>query len=120
MCSRKADAKVLLAELGMTDLANADLELVWFDDNSILNGGSGAAGNINTRGARADGRAAKRLDCYIDGFRVYNPLDVDSSKYIATAVEALIAAIYLDNNEDFSLVVKIAEHWKTLIDDSYK
>ena len=42
------------------------------------------------------------------------------SKYIATAVEALIAAIYLDNNEDFSLVVKIAEHWKTLIDDSYK
>ena len=42
------------------------------------------------------------------------------SKYIATAVEALIAAIYLDNKEDFSLVVKIAEHWKTLIDDSYK
>jgi dsRNA-specific ribonuclease len=41
-------------------------------------------------------------------------------KYIATAVEALIAAIYLDNKEDFSLVVKIAEHWKTLIDDSYK
>ena len=30
------------------------------------------------------------------------------SKYIATAVEALIAAIYLDNKEDFSLVVKIA------------
>ena len=80
----EADAKVLLAELGMTDLANADLELVWFDDNSILNGGSGAAGNINTRGTRADGRAAKSLDCYIDGFRVYNPLDVDSSKYIAT------------------------------------
>ena len=42
------------------------------------------------------------------------------SKYIATAVEALIAAIYLDNKEDFSLVVKIAEHWKTLIDDSYE
>ena len=80
----EADAKALLAELGMTDLANADLELVWFDDNSVLNGGSGAAGNINTRGARADGRAAKPLDCYIDGFRIYNPLDVDSSKYIAT------------------------------------
>ena len=42
------------------------------------------------------------------------------SKYIATAVEALIAAIYLDNKENFSLVVKIAEHWKTLIDDSYE
>lgn len=42
------------------------------------------------------------------------------SKYIATAVEALIAAIYLDNKEDFSLVVKIAEHWKKLIDKKQK
>ena len=42
--------------------------------------------------------------------------DKDSpSKYIATAVEALIAAIYLDNNEDFSVVVEIAKHWIELI-----
>lgn len=40
------------------------------------------------------------------------------SKYIATAVEALIAAIYLDNKEDFNLVVEIANHWKMLIDQS--
>ena len=40
------------------------------------------------------------------------------SKYIATAVEALIAAIYLDNKEEFGLVIEIAEHWKTLIDKS--
>ena len=38
------------------------------------------------------------------------------SKYIATAVEALIVAIYLDNNEDFSVVVEIAKHWIELID----
>ena len=50
----------------------------------------------------------------------YSKPTYKSYKYIATAVEALIAAIYLDNKEDFSLVVKIAEHWKTLIDDSYK
>ena len=37
------------------------------------------------------------------------------SKYIATAVEALIAAFYLDNNEDFSGVVEIAKHWIELI-----
>ena len=42
------------------------------------------------------------------------------SKYIATAVEALIAAIYLDNNEDFSVVVEIAKHWKELIDSALK
>ena len=41
-----------------------------------------------------------------------------SHKYIATAVEALIAAIYLDNKEDFNLVVEIANHWKMLIDQS--
>ena len=40
------------------------------------------------------------------------------SKYIATAVEALIAAIYLDNNEDFSVVVEIAKHWIELIDSA--
>ena len=40
------------------------------------------------------------------------------SKYIATAVEALIAAFYLDNNEDFSVVVEIAKHWIELIDSA--
>lgn len=40
------------------------------------------------------------------------------SKYIATAVEALIAAIYLDNDKDFSVVVEIAKYWKMLIDNS--
>lgn len=39
-------------------------------------------------------------------------------KYIATAVEALIAAIYLDNKEDFSVVVEIAKHWIGLIDSA--
>ena len=39
-----------------------------------------------------------------------------SYKYIATTVEALIAAIYLDNKEDFSVVVDIARNWKELID----
>ena len=41
-------------------------------------------------------------------------------KYIATAVEALIAAVYLDNKENFGLVIEIAKHWKILIDNSKK
>ena len=40
------------------------------------------------------------------------------SKYIATTVEALLAAVYLDNNEDLGLVVEIVKYWKTLIDNS--
>lgn len=39
-----------------------------------------------------------------------------SSKYLATAIEALIAAIYLDNENDFRLIVDIAKSWKKLID----
>ena len=77
-----AEVSAMLAEVGLSELANADLELVWFDDNSILNGGSGAAGNTNTRATRAGGTTEnKELDCYIDGFRVYYPLGEDSSNY---------------------------------------
>ena len=40
----------------------------------------------------------------------------EKHKYIATAVEALLAAYYLDNNEDFSLVEEVVKEWKSLID----
>ncbi|MBO5065772.1 MAG: VWA domain-containing protein [Clostridia bacterium] len=73
-----ADVAELLAQVGMEDIASADVELVWFDDNSILNGGTGAKGNVRT--AR-DGSTTTSLDCYLDGFRVYNPLNDDSSLY---------------------------------------
>lgn len=38
------------------------------------------------------------------------------SKYIATAVEALLAAIYLDNNKNIDLIVDIAKDWICLIE----
>ena len=75
-----ADAKELLTELGMNDLANADLELVWFDDNSVLNGGTGAKGNVKTNRA---GETITSLDCYIDGFRIYYPMSSEETDYIA-------------------------------------
>ena len=75
-----ADAKALLAELGMTELANADLELVWFDNNSVLNGGTGAKGTTKTTRA---GEAVTTLDCYIDGYRIYYPMASENTEYIA-------------------------------------
>ena len=42
----------------------------------------------------------------------------EKHKYIATAVEALLAAYYLDNSKDFSLVLEIVREWKRLIDKS--
>lgn len=74
----KPTAKELLAQVGMEELANEDIELVWMDDSSILNGGAGAegAGGIKTQGTVTE------LVNYIDGFRVYNPLSKDEqAKY---------------------------------------
>ena len=41
-------------------------------------------------------------------------------KYIATAAEALLAAIYLDEGENFDLVLDIVKEWKAIIDRSPK
>ena len=89
----EADTKALLAELGMADLANADLELVWFDDNSVLNGGTGAKGNVKT--AR-DGSTVTSLDCYLDGFRIYHPMKTANDDYIANEKHAQYINV-LDN-----------------------
>ena len=73
-----ADIAELLAQVGMEDIASADLEMVWFDDNSILNGGTGAVGNVKTNRA---GETVTSLDCYLDGFRTYNPLENADDNY---------------------------------------
>ena len=75
----------LLAQVGMEDIASADLEMVWFDDNSILNGGTGAKGNVKT--AR-DGSTVTSLDCYLDGFRTYNPMKNADDNYAESEKDA--------------------------------
>ena len=66
-------AKALLQSIGMEDVANSDIEVLWQDDNSIFNGGTGSKGNVK-RTARAGGSVTS-LDCYLDGIRVYNPVE---------------------------------------------
>ncbi len=80
----EAAAKAMIADLGI-DLGNADLEMVWFDDNSILNGGTGAKGNVKKNRA---GETTTSLDCYLDGFRVYHPMGYANDNYIATEKDA--------------------------------
>ncbi len=66
------------ASIGMDELIGQDVELVWMDDDSVLNGGEGATETIVS--TQADGLGtttttpAKSLVNYIDGFRIYNPL----------------------------------------------
>ncbi len=93
-----AEAKALLADLGLGELANADLELVWFDANSVLNGGTGAKGNVKTNRA---GETTTSLDCYIDGFRIYHPLSSEGVDYIANEQQAQYVNVIesLKNNQ---------------------
>lgn len=70
----------LFAQIGMDELAGSDVEFIWMDDNSVLNGGTGVEGsNLSTQ---ADGTTVTSLVNYVDGFRIYNPLD-DDSVYIS-------------------------------------
>ena len=70
----------------MNDLVNADLEFVWFDDNSILNGGTGAYGTED--GIEMADDVSKSLYCYLDGLRIYHPLGSNSSDYILSEQSA--------------------------------
>ena len=75
-----ATTSELLAQIGMEELAGEDVEVIWMDDNSIFNGGTGAQGS--TLSTQAAGDSNNGLVSYIDGFRVYNPLtDVQAAKY---------------------------------------
>ena len=79
--SKSFDENVLQAmldEAGVEEVSAEDVELVWFDDNSIFNGGTGVA--ATTKGTRTT-TTVTSLANYIDGFRVYNPLGTDSDAY---------------------------------------
>ena len=69
-------AKELLAQVGMEELAESEVEIIWMDDNSIFNGGTGVEGSTLSTQA---GETVTSLKNYIDGFRIYNPLDDDSA-----------------------------------------
>lgn len=77
-------AEAVLSILGMEDLLDADIEVLFADENSVLNGGTGAtAPAISTFAlTREADRDFNTLNNYFDGFRVYNPLGDMSGDYI--------------------------------------
>ena len=84
-----ATASELLAQLGMEELAGEDVEVIWMDDNSIFNGGTGAQGS--TLSTQATGDSNNGLVSYIDGFRVYNPLTDEQAANAEKAVKAKLS-----------------------------
>ena len=81
----------VLDEAGFEDISAEDVELIWHDDNSILNGGTGALpvlkGTSELKMSAGDAATTKSvaseggLDNYLDGFRIYNPLGTNSVNY---------------------------------------
>ncbi len=64
------------------DIPADEVELVWFDDNSVLNGGTGPVSTASKARSTSTASTNVSLDCYVDGIRVYNPLGSDYSHYI--------------------------------------
>lgn len=75
--------QAMLDEAGVEDVSAKDVDLVWFDDNSIFNGGTGVA---PTKKGTRNTKAVTALVNYIDGFRVYNPLGTDPDAYTESNV----------------------------------
>ncbi len=76
-----------LEALGFEDLGE-DVEVVWMDENSVFNGGTGARKLISGSADLYFGNNDLTLLNYIDGFRVYNPLDGGKGYYIDTEQNA--------------------------------
>lgn len=92
------DADTILSSLGMSEYLDTDVSVSFMDDNSVLNGGTGAAtAQTKTSGVWSwlkslfSGRAAVQsvsndnsdINVYLDAFRVYQPLE-DESNYTGT------------------------------------
>lgn len=73
-----AEVQAMLDAAGVEDIDAENLELVWFDDNSVFNGGTGVA--PTKKGTRAE-TSSVALENYLDGFRIYNPLGATSGNY---------------------------------------
>lgn len=66
----------LFAQVGMDELIGQEVEVIWMDDNSIFNGGTGAeTATLSTQAGLDSSSTTPSLVNYIDGFRIYNPID---------------------------------------------
>lgn len=79
----------LLDACGMSDVFAEDVEIIYMDENSVLNGGTGVFGEevvqpvFNSYAVNAvnEGTTTVTADVYVDAFRVYNPLETESAVY---------------------------------------
>lgn len=73
------DTNRILREAGLKEFIGCEVETSFMDENSVLNGGTGiAAKNSQNRTFGKRDAAAQRANVYLDAFRVYQPLELES------------------------------------------
>ncbi len=82
----RAELRNALAELGLADVLDAkSVDVVWFNDNSVLNGGTGAETPATDVLETA---SVTSLLNVVDSVRVYNPLNGNADVYSASETNA--------------------------------
>ncbi|MBR6785229.1 MAG: VWA domain-containing protein [Clostridia bacterium] len=83
-----AISDAMFAEVGLDELIGQKVEFIWMDDNSIFNGGKGVEGaTLSTQAGEG-----VELYNYLDGFRIYNPVDYNS-EYILSEQNATFYSV---------------------------
>lgn len=78
------DTNRILREAGLKEFIGCEVETSFIDENSVLNGGTGiAAKNSQNRTFGKRDAAAQTANVYLDAFRVYQPLDLESESNYA-------------------------------------
>ena len=74
------DTNRILREAGLKEFIGCEVETYFMDENSVLNGGTGiAAKNSQNRTfGKRDAAAEQTANVYLDAFRVYQPLELES------------------------------------------
>lgn len=91
------DTNRILREAGLKEFIGCEVETSFMDENSVLNGGTGiAAKNSQNRtfGKRGE-ETAQIADVYLDAFRVYQPLELESeANYAGNEKDLKYAPVY--------------------------
>ncbi len=96
---RAADSSIdsMLKAAGLDEFVGKNVETVWMDDNSVLNGGTGNTGSQSTRpfswlkAARGAATLAEEvvperpLEVYLDAIRIYKPYGMEDPTQYATS-----------------------------------
>lgn len=90
------DTNRILREAGLKEFIGCEVETSFMDENSVLNGGTGiAAKNSQNRIFGKRDTAAQTANIYLDAFRVYQPLELESeANYADSEMGLKYAPVY--------------------------